>query len=238
MPDKRKKRVFASALVMSLIIPVLSTLLIGGATIITSSDIAYPEWVPEMLSFASSLVGRFCVFASCACAAAEILLGKGFFARILALLSPPLSYLASIIVDAGFYGFDALGSQYLMFTLTGALYEIARNAAVIVILVLFVKYSRRAGRTDEPEYFSLKGRSSCAAAISSAVIFVSLLIPCVIETCTLLSEYGAPQNTSETVTLVLPYPSTVIYSLLGYLLTCLIIRLILRDKTQSAADSK
>ena len=233
MPDKRKKRVISAALIMSLILPVLSTLLIGGATIVTSSDIAYPEWVSEVLSFASSLVGRFCVFASCACAAAEILLGKGFFARIAAILSPPLSYLASVIVDAGFYGFNALGSQYLLFTLTGALYEIARNAVVILLLVFSVKRSRRIGRTDELEYFSLKNTPSRAAAISSAVIFVSLLIPCIIETCTLLSEYGAPQNTSETITLILPYPSAVVYSLLGYLLSCVIIKLTLRNGQKS-----
>ena len=118
------------------------------------------------------------------------------------------------------------------------LYELIRTLAVLLVVLLVVRKAVKKGREETLAVFSLKGTYSRAVAASTFVVFLSFILSNVTETVSLLSEYGAPQNTSETVTLILPYPSSIVYSLLGYLLACLTAGFVMKNtiKKERKAD--
>ena len=229
MKEKSNTRLILTAAVSSLILPVLNTIILGALNTIVSSDIAYPESMSSAISFISTLISYACIFVSSACVACEVCASKSksgtakrsAAARIMMFAGVPLTYIAAGAVDYGFYGSSALGAQYLLFSGVSVLYELIRTLAVLLVVLLVVRKAVKKGREETLGVFSLKGTYSRAVAASAFVVFLSFIISNVTETLSLLYEYGAPQNTSETVTLILPYPSSVVYSLLGYLLACL-----------------
>ena len=229
MKEKPNTHLTLTAAVSSLILPVLNTVILGALNTIVSSDIAYPDSLSSAISFISMLISYACIFVSSACVACEVCASKSkdrttkksAMARIMAFAGIPLTYIAAGAVDFGFYGSSALGAQYLLFSGVSVLYELIRTLAVLLVVLLVVRKAVKKGREETLAVFSLKGTYSRAVAASTFVVFLSFILSNVTETVSLLSEYGAPQNTSETVTLILPYPSSIIYSLLGYLLACL-----------------
>ena len=235
MKEKPTPRLILTAAVSSLILPVLNTIILGSIHMIVSSDIAYPESLSSAISFISTLISYACIFISSACVACEVCAAKSkdhqkrsVAARIMAFAGVPLTYFAAGAVDFGFYGSSALGAQYLLFSGISVLYELIRTLAVLLVILIVAKRAIKKGREETLDVFSLKGTYSRAVAASAFVVFLSFIFSNVTETLSLLSEYGAPQNTSETVTLILPYPSSIVYSLLGYLLAYLTAAFVIR----------
>lgn len=233
----QKRRLLLTLLVTALILPIINTFVLGAALTITSSDIAYPEIVPQIIGYASEILSVACLFASGAAVAVAASWRKsGAVYYIIFLLSPPVIYLSMILLDRIFYGSSVLTAQYISYCVTSCLYELLRSVVLIAVALLLRRRADKRQRAYALELFSAKGRLSRVIVFSSLIIFLSLLLSNLTETLSLLAEYGGPVNTTELIYLVLPYPTTLVYSLLGYLLMYLVARLIVGDPQQTEND--
>ena len=59
----QKRRLFVILLATAIILPLINTFVLGVALTITSSDIVYPEIVPEIIGYASEILSVACLFA-------------------------------------------------------------------------------------------------------------------------------------------------------------------------------
>lgn len=225
-----KRRLIISAIVSSALIPLLNTTVLGPICTSVTSDIAYPELLSNVLKYLSELIGVACVFAASACIAYSMLHKTCRLTVILiSLVSPPLIYIASAIVDRSFYGSDIISASYLIFSSINCVYELLRCGVIVLVAAVVGRHALKKKRTDTIEFFSLKGTESRAAVFVSLTVFVSLILTDLTETVSLLISYGAPMNSSELVYLILPYPTSIVYSMLGYLLTCIIIKFLHKE---------
>lgn len=234
----QKRRLFVILLVTAIILPLINTFVLGAALTITSSDIVYPEIVPQLIGYASEILSVACLFASGAAAAVALSYPRcGAACYIIYLVSPPLIYLAMITLDRIFYGSSVLTDQYISYCVTSCLYELLRSV-ILLAIVRLIRCRADKKRRDYPlELFSAKGRLSRAIVFSSLVLFLSLVLSSLTETISLLVDVGAPINTTELIYLVLPYPTALVYSLLGYLLMYLVARLIVGTQAESTPET-
>ncbi len=234
----QKRRLLLTMLVTALILPIINTFVLGAALTITSSDIAYPEIVPEIIGYASEILSVACLFASGAAAAVAASWRKsGAVYYIIFFLSPPVIYLSMILLDRIFYGSSVLTAQYISYCITSCLYELLRSAVLLAVARLIRRRADQKRRDYSLELFSVKGRLSRAIVFSSLVLFLSLVLSSLTETISLLVDVGAPINTTELIYLVLPYPTALVYSLLGYLLMYLVARLIVGAQAESTPET-
>lgn len=219
--------------VIAVLIPLANTFLLGPIRIAVGSDIAYPEIMTQLLSYIIEIISVACVFAYAACIACAFVHGIAKKAvTLICVLSIPFIYIASAAVDYLFYGGSAIGTSYFIYSLISCLFELLRLAAVSVVCFLVKRAGDKKGRDDTLELFSLNGKMSRAAVFTSATVFVSLLITKMTDTVMLLVEYGAPINKSETVYLIAPYVTVLVYSVLGYLLIYVISSMVLKRQTK------
>ncbi|MBQ8508941.1 MAG: hypothetical protein IJ493_03445 [Clostridia bacterium] len=224
-------RLLWCTLTAAIFLPLLNTLLLGSMSIYIGSDITYPEIAANLLGLLSELLGVSAVFAGLACV--FYAWGKPALRRqvtLIAVLGIPLTYLAAAVVDAGFYGSNAVNTSYVLYSLPNCLFELVRLAVVILIAR---KIAKNGERSRELELFSAAGTYSRVLMFGTLAVFVSMLLANFIETVTLLIQYGAPLNMSELLTLILPYVTSLVYSVLGYLLEYLVIRSLIRAESKS-----
>lgn len=233
----KKRRLLLTLLVTALILPIINTFVLGAALTITSSDIAYPEIAPQIIGYASEILSVACLFASGAAAAVAMSYRScGAVYYIIYLVSPPLIYLAMITLDRIFYGSSVLTDQYISYCITSCLYELLRSVILLAVARLIRRRADKRQRDYSLELFSVKGLLSRAIVFSSLVLFLSLILSSLTETISLLVEVGAPINTTELIYLVLPYPTALVYSLLGYLLMYLAARLIVGAQPANTSE--
>ena len=231
MRSKTNRRLLIAAVLSAAVIPLLNTTVLGSIYIYVISDITYPELLSEVIGYASELLATACVFAFAACIACSAVRERNQkIVPLIGFISVPVLYIAVAIVDYSFYAGSAVNASYVIFNLLNCIFELARLAVVTLICLLAAKRARRKNRIDSLELFSAEGALSRAVIFSALAVFVSLIITDLTETVPLLAQYGAPVNTNELIYLILPYPTSIVYSLLGYLLMYVVASGIYRTK--------
>lgn len=223
MKNKVDFRLNAAASLCALIIPLLNAALLGSLMVITETDVAYPERIAQIIQYAKELISVISVFASAGCLAYAASLGtakRSVFT--ICLISVPLIYLTSALVDLGFYGDAAFSSVYLIPMVVNCCFEIIRYVVVMLPASGIGKRARRDKKSFTLELFSFEGAMSRTAVTATLTVFATLIVSSLTETISLLVEYGAPLNSSELTYLIVPYLAAVIYSVIGYFVIYLI----------------
>ncbi len=215
-----------AALAAAIVVPGLSILLLGSLSIVVESDVRFPLVLADILGYLNELVTVAAVFVTGGCiAAAELTHSSQRLVSVAAYASPFVLYAISIAVDVAFWGDDALEAVYLLTIVFNCLFELVRY----LLVRLTARRIARRSAFAAPEFFSLEGSGSKTAVLASLLIFATLLVSNLTETLSLLVSYGAPVNTNELVYLILPYPTAIVYSLLGYMAICVTIKLLTKE---------
>ncbi|MCI8388057.1 MAG: hypothetical protein HFE63_06270 [Clostridiales bacterium] len=225
--NKQNYRLTAAALIAALIIPLINTILLGAVNISVSTNVIYPEIVSDIIEYAMEIIGVICVFATASCICTAVIKNESKTpVAAIAISSVPILYIAAMIVDLAFYSNSALGSAYILTNGVNCTFELVRILLLLLVCSIVRRSAQKKQRENSLELFSLKGSLSRAIIFSSITIFITLIVADAVETLTLLIEFGGPQNTNELVYLILPYITAIVYSLLGYLLMYLTMKLI------------
>lgn len=217
MKIKTDSRLTLAAVICAVLLPLLNASLLGSFMVITETDVAYPERVSQVIQYAKELISVLCVFASAGCLAYASALERSKRAVFtICAVSVPIIYLTSALVDMGFYGDSAFSAIYLIPMVINCCFEIIRYAIVMLIASRLGRRARTKGQRPALELFSLDGMLSKAAVYSVLTVFITLIVTSLTDTISLLAEYGAPVNSSELTYLILPYITSIVYSVIGY----------------------
>ena len=224
------RRLLIAALIAAIAVPILNTAVIGSVTTVLASDVMIPPILSAVLSFASEFITLASAFAAAACL--SFACTAGILRRwiiLITALSAPAAYITAVIVDISFYGTTVMKPAYITFSIVSCFFELLRYALVLVIALLIARAAEKRGMAGTLELLSVTGTRSLSALSAAGVTGSSMLLANISETVSLLTRYGAPANTSETLTLISPYITTVIFTILGYFLSYLIHRILRRD---------
>ncbi len=223
MKKKNHSRIVSVTIFAAILVPLVNVALLGSLSVITGTDVVYPEILSQAIQYIKELVNILCVFAASGCLAFSHVLGrKARAVRIICVVSVPVTYLAAAFVDMAFYGGRAFDSVYLIPMLINSGFEIARYLIVVLISLRIKKSAVRSGREFSLELFSLEGTFSRAAVFTTLTVFATLIITSLTDTISLLIEYGAPLNSGELTYLIVPYPMAIVYSVIGYFVIFLV----------------
>lgn len=223
MKKKDHSRIVSVTIFAAILVPLVNVALLGSLSVITGTDVVYPEILSQAIQYIKELVNILCVFAASGCLAFSHVLGrKARAVRIICVVSVPVTYLAAAFVDMAFYGGRAFDSVYLIPMLINSGFEIARYLIVVLISLRIKKSAVRSGREFSFELFSLEGAFSRAAVFTTLTVFATLIITSLTDTISLLIEYGAPLNSGELTYLIVPYPMAIVYSVIGYFVIFLV----------------
>lgn len=219
---KTERRLIISLLLTAMLIPLVNAILLGSLVIITETDVAYPERVSQIISYAKEIINVVSVFATGGMLAYAFALRKSMKAAAwICFLSVPMVYLTSGLCDMAFYGTRAFSFVYVIPMLINCLFECLRYLIVILVARRIGNSARSSGRSFTLDFFSTDGALSRAAVWSAVIVFITLIFTSLTDTVALLAEYGAPLNSSEATYLILPYLTAIVYSAIGYLTICL-----------------
>ena len=224
------RRLLIAALIAAIAVPILNTAVIGSVTTVLASDVMIPPILSAVLSFVSEFITLASAFAAAACL--SFACTAGILRRwiiLITALSAPIAYITAVIVDISFYGTTVMKPAYITFSIVSCFFELLRYALVLVIALLIARAAEKRGMAGTLELLSVTGTLSLSALSAAGVTGISMLLSNISETVSLLTRYGAPANTSETLTLISPYITTVIFTILGYFLSYLIHRILRRD---------
>lgn len=223
MKKKNHSRIVFITFFAALILPLVNVILLGSLSVITGSDIVYPEMLSQALQYLKELINVMCVFAASGCLAFSQILDRRIkTVRTICLVSVPVNYLAAAMVDMGFYGDSAFSTVYLLPMLINCIFELARYLVVILVASRVGRAAQKSKRAMTLELFSLEGTMSRAAVFTTLTVFITLIVTSLTDTISLLAEYGAPLNSSELTYLIVPYPTAIVYSVIGYLVIFLV----------------
>lgn len=217
MKKKSNSRLFAATVLAALIIPLAAVLLLGSLAVITETDVAYPEIISRALYYLKELVCVLSVFAASGCLVYSFVNGYGrSCCAAVCFVSIPLVYIVSAMADSAFYGDQALSAVYLIPMVINSLFEALRYLIVILVTRMIGKNAKGSGRSFGLELFSLEGALSRGVFFGTLTVFATLIVTSLTDTLSLLAEFGAPVNLSELIYLILPYPTAIVYSVIGY----------------------
>lgn len=223
MKKKNHSRIVFITFFAALILPLVNVILLGSLSVITGSDIVYPEMLSQALQYLKELINVMCVFAASGCLAFSQILDRRIkTVRTICLVSVPVNYLAAAMVDMGFYGDSAFSTVYLLPMLINCIFELARYLVVILVASRVGRAAQKSKRAMTLELFSLEGTMSRTAVFTTLTVFITLIVTSLTDTISLLAEYGAPLNSSELTYLIVPYPTAIVYSVIGYLVIFLV----------------
>lgn len=227
----RKKRIhtrlITATLIAAVVAPLINTTAISALYTVLYSDITVPDAAYEAVGFIYGFINALSSYAAAACLAYAIVTRTHrATVGVVTVLSLPMVYTAVMCVDAAFYGSSVITSGLVLYNAVNCSIELLRLAVAAAVSELVYRSSKRKRLPREIMPFSVKGTLSRAAVLSAAVVFAARLIPNIVETVTLLTDIGAPQNAAEVLTLVTPHIESVIYFVLGYFLCCLIMSLL------------
>lgn len=223
MKKKNHSRIVFITFFAALILPLINVILLGSLSVITGSDIVYPEMLSQALQYLKELINVMCVFAASGCLAFSQILDRRIkTVRTICLVSVPVNYLAAAMVDMGFYGDSAFSTVYLLPMLINCIFELARYLVVILVASRVGRAAQKSKRAMTLELFSLEGTMSRTAVFTTLTVFITLIVTSLTDTISLLAEYGAPLNSSELTYLIVPYPTAIVYSVIGYLVIFLV----------------
>ena len=198
----------------AVVIPLLNTTVLGSLYISFSSDVAIPVMLSETINYISLLIDVAAAYGLLSCLAYAVIAGQNRRTVILfALLSAPVVYAATMLVDLAFWSRSVLNVSYILSNLTNCVYELVRIAVVLIVCIRIAAGRHSAGL----ELFSMSGNLSRGLVGVTAVMTGFMLAANAAETVTLLITVGAPINISEKIYLIMPYVTTAIYTILGYL---------------------
>ena len=161
MKKKDHSRIVSATIFAAILVPLVNVALLGSLSVITGTDVVYPEILSQAIQYIKELVNILCVFAASGCLAFSHVLNRGTRAvRIICVVSVPLTYLAAALVDMAFYGGRAFDSVYLIPMLINSGFEIVRYLIVVLISLRIKKSAVRSGREFSLELFSLEGTFS------------------------------------------------------------------------------
>lgn len=231
MKKKSNPRLMLAAVLTALIIPLAAVTLLGSLAVITETDVAYPEIVSQVLYYIKELISVLSVFAVSGCLVYAFVnrIGSRACAAI-SFVSVPVIYLVSALVDRAFYGDQAISAVYIIPIVVNSLFEALRYLIVILTARAVGKHAIKSGRGFGLELFSMEGAASRGAVFASLIIFATLILTSLTDTVSLLAEYGAPVNSSELTYLILPYPTAIVYSVIGYFAMYLTISFCMKGK--------
>lgn len=208
-------------LLFAIAVPLVSTTVLGGLYINLSSDITIPPLLPEIINYVSMLIDVAAVYALMACLSFAVIADKNRrLVVLLALISPPVVYAVTMLVDLAFWSRSILSVSYILSNATNCIYELIRSAVVLFVCARIAKKQHPEGL----ELLAKRGNLSRGLIAVTAVMAAFMLAANAAETVTLLMTVGAPINVSETVYLVMPYITTMIYTILGYLFMYALLR--------------
>ncbi|MBQ8250239.1 MAG: hypothetical protein IJY93_10245 [Clostridia bacterium] len=210
------KRIFTRltliALVSAFFVPMLNTVAVWPFYIDVSSDIAYADWVGELLHVLYGVLDILVVYAMAFCLAyAFRKSGERVKITLIVILSLIAVCVAAVRVDVHYNGAEILTSKFIGYNVLRVVLDAARLAVAAIVTVLFVKRHK-----------GCESRMICR--ISTGVILLSEFIVNGIETVSIFSETAkeyenwTPQNSSEWLTILTPYINMTIYFILGYFL--------------------
>ncbi len=218
------KRIFTRLTVLTLvsafIVPMINTVVVWPFYISALSDIAYADWVSELLHELYSALDILIVYAMAFCLAwAFRRKGERLKISLIVALSLVVVCAAAIFVDVYYYGKEILTPKFVGYNALRVALDALRLAVTALVTFLLVK----------------RGRSHM---LCTGVILLSEFIMNVVETVSIFRETAkeyenwAPQNSSEWLTIATPYINMVIYFILGYFLCRGLLRLLDGKKTQ------
>lgn len=228
---RTERRIFIALILTALVIPLLNAILLGSLVVITETDVAYPERLSQIISYAKEIINVVSVFATAGALAYAFVVRKSMKAAAwICFLSVPMVYIASGLCDMAFYGTRAFSLVYLIPMLINCVFECLRYLIVILVARRIGNNARSSGRSFTLDFFSTDGALSRAAVWSAVIVFITLIFTSLTDTVALLAEYGAPLNSSEATYLILPYLTAIVYSAIGYLTICLEGKAVLKSK--------
>ncbi len=209
-----------TVLVAALILPLVNVIGIWPMYVKLASDVTASRLGADILYILYRAINTLCAYATAACVGYSLVMrANRAFVLLTAFFSLPVIYYALVATDAKF---SPVSTAYIEMNIANCAVEMLQLGTVVgAILLLAAK--KKPLRHLRPLNFS--GGLSRAAIICPAVIFLWRLASNLTETITLLVEIGAPQNVSEVYTLVTPHVESVIYLLVGYILTFIMIAL-------------
>lgn len=214
---RTESKLVAALILTAIVIPVLNVAVLGSLAVMTENDVAYPDRVPQVISYAKEIIGVVSVFASAGLLAFAFALRKSAkTAAWICFLSVPFTYLSAGLCDMAFYGTRAFSLVYVLPMVVNCVFECLRYFIVIIIARRIGSGARKSGRSFGLEVFSTDGALSRAAVFTTITVFITLIITSLTDTVALLAEYGAPVNSGEATYLILPYITAVVYSMIGY----------------------
>lgn len=226
------KRLLIAVILFGAVVPLFSTAVLGPARTALASDIMVPAIIPSLMGFIANALDLAALYAAYACVGYAAASGRKMTAVLLiAGLPLPVIYMVSVLADKAFYGSVIVGAGVIVYSVISCIVEFLRLAAAAGICMLVVRQARKRVCPESLEILSVRGIYSRTAAAASLVMTISLLISNLIETVTLLIEIGAPVNMSETLSLISPYITTVIWAILGYFIVYLVLRMLVRDES-------
>ena len=210
------KRIFTRLTILTLIaafvIPMLNTVVVWPLYITVNSDIAYADWVSDVMYTVYSALDILLIYAMAVCLAyAFVKKGERLKISLIVALSLIVVCAVAVWVDVYYNGSQILTSKFIGYNAIRVSLDAMRLLCAALVSVWFAVWRG--------------GENSCAVCrISTGVILLSEFIMNLIETLSIFRETAkeyenwAPQNIAESLTIITPYIYMMIYFILGYFL--------------------
>ncbi len=226
---KLNMRVVVATLIASILIPIFNIVVLGSIRIESASNVIFPLIVSEIVKYATWIIDIACLFAAYACVGYAYAERRSrLTASLIVVASIPIAYLASGILDAVYFGKNAISASYIAYSLNSGVFELIRFGCLLLVQALVAKQKATESNKSRLELLSVNGRLSKMCVAGTVVTALFMFLSTAFETATLLLEYGAPVNFTETVSLISPYITTTIFVILGYFLTYAVMKLLVR----------
>ncbi len=221
------KRLLAVILIGGVLLPLVCTAVLGPLRTYFSSDVMMSAEIPLTIGFLYDMLNIAAIYASHACIAYALTKRAAVLPTLLIIGGMvPLIYIVSAIVDVSFFGAAVIDPAYILYCVISCLTELVRLFLAAGLCALILRYDAKRGSECTVELLSLHGTLSKTGVAVTLVAAGFMLISNITETIALFAEFGAPINTSETISLISPYITTVIYAILGYFLVYSILHML------------
>lgn len=203
-----------TTLISVLILPLVNVMGIWPFYIGLASDVSASKIGADIVYILYHALNSVTVYTTAACVGYSLVTraNRGFVLSA-SFLSLPVVYYALVVTDAKF---SPVSTAYIEMNVANCIFEMIQLGILVGAIVLLATKKKPARRL---RLLNFSGGLSRAAIICPAVVFLWRLVSNLTETVTLLVDIGAPQNISEVYTLVTPHVESVIFFLVGYIVT-------------------
>ncbi len=203
-----------TVLVSALILPLINIMGIWPLYVGLASDVTASRLGADSVYILYHVLNSLTAYATAACVGYSLVTRiNRAFVLLVSFFSLPVAYYALVATDAKF---SPVSTAYIEMNIANCAFEMLQLGMIAGAILLLAAKKKPVRHL---RLLNFSGGLSRAVIICPAVIFLWRLVSNLTETITLLVEIGAPQNMSEVYTLVTPHVESVIFLLVGYIVT-------------------